>query len=103
MNVDIHAQEHLVRVCLRGPCTLYQAADLHRTLLSLKGETTAILVELDQITALDSAGLQVLLNLRHNCDTVFFCYANSLVQKTVEQLDLYQAFHEEHLESVRPS
>lgn|GEM_PF-7001155 len=37
MNVDIHAQEHLVRVCLRGPCTLYQAADLHRTLLSLKG------------------------------------------------------------------
>lgn len=95
MNIEIQSQEHLVRVSLRGPCTLTQAADLRRALQPLAGKTTAVIVELDQITELDSDGLQVLLSLRQDCPSVFFCYANSLVQKKVADLNLHQAFHAE--------
>jgi ABC-type transporter Mla MlaB component len=94
MNVDIQSQEHLIRVCVRGPCTIFQAAQLRRALSPLAGETTAMMVELDQITELDSDGLQLLLNLRNECRSVFFCYANSLVQKTLVELDLHQKIHE---------
>ena len=96
MNIAINTQEHLVRVSLRGPCTICEAADLRRALSPLCGETTAIMVELDGVTELDSAGLQVLLSLRQSCPTVLFCYANGVVQRAVEQLDLQQQFHQDH-------
>lgn len=94
MNIAIRSQEHLVRVSLRGSCTLSAAADLRRALQPLAGETTAVMVELDEITELDSDGLQVLLSLRRDCPTVFFCFANSLVRKTLAALDPHQQLHD---------
>jgi len=96
MNIAINTQEHLVRVSLRGPCTICEAAELRRALSPLSGETTAIMVELDGITELDSAGLQALLSLRQDCSTVLFCYANGVVARTVEQLDMHQQFYQDH-------
>lgn len=96
MNVEINAQEHLVRVSLRGSCTIAQAADLRRALLPLSGETTAVMIELDEITELDSTGLSLLLSLRQTCSTVMFCYANSVVQRAIEHLDLHEQFFQDN-------
>lgn len=93
MNIDINISEHLVRVSLRGPCTIHHAARLRHTLRPLTEANTVIMIELDAITELDSAGMQTLLSLRQQHPSVLFCFANGVVRRTLEQLNLHAEFH----------
>lgn len=61
MNVTFHHQPQTCNACLEGEMTIYTAAEIKPTLLSLLDGCNEAELDLSQVAEIDAAGLQLLL------------------------------------------
>ena len=92
MIVRVEDASTLVNVSIEGECTIYAAADLRTALLPLVKDTRPLMVDLGGITALDCAGLQVLLALQKECSLALFCNPAVCLQQALDLLRLNRTF-----------
>ncbi len=65
LNVHIQVHEDLVLVSLSGPLDIYTVPDFRRELDSHSHEGAQIVIDLAEVTLIDSSGLGALLSLRN--------------------------------------
>ncbi len=92
MNVNIASGEHLITVTLAGSCTIFEAAELRSQLLPLVKATQPVMVDLGDVSELDSSGLQILLALQKECALALFSNPSACVQQVLDLLNLNRCF-----------
>ena len=92
MPIEITTSPALTQVKISGGCTIFDAADLRQQLLPLVTASTPVVVDLAEITEIDTAGLQVLLALQKQCALALFSRPSPAMQTALDLLNLNRCF-----------
>lgn len=91
MAWDIRTDQQQHMMWLSGELTIFSAADIRQRLLETLGQMDELMVDLGEVTEMDTAGLQLmLLAKRKPGKTVRFCNHSDSVLRLVDLANLAQ-------------
>lgn len=102
----IEEDKQCCRVYIEGEMTIYNAAALHSGLLPVFSRTRDLEINLSGVTEMDSAGVQLLILAKHECDrqqhALTMVNHSSSVRDVFELMGLHALFNDQVVLSAHP-